>query len=161
MPWLQEERKYNHITVVCQDRATVLTDHWHVCVIHFIHSLRNVCVPACNVAGAAVVGLQFGESPSGQTRLFSLGRDCRILEYSLENLSHGGGLKHVSIQDVVLPGGGQPTAMCFAPPMPYYSNNSMDTLLLLTGMGCWAAHHYIAPIDQRAAYCAHVLYLLD
>eukprot|EP00775_Hariotina_reticulata_P011389 gene11389-11537_t len=80
-----------------------------------------------------VVGLHFGEAPSGQTRLFSLGADRRLLEYDLATAgAANAGLRTRAVLDVVAPGGaGHPCSMCFAPPMPYYSANSMDTLLLV------------------------------
>ncbi len=31
-----------------------------------------------------LVSLQFGEAPSGQTRLFSIGQDGRVAEYDLQ-----------------------------------------------------------------------------
>ncbi|WIA32991.1 hypothetical protein OEZ86_006150 [Tetradesmus obliquus] len=80
-----------------------------------------------------VVGLHFGEAPSGQTRLFSLGADRRLLEYNLAAAdAANAGLRALAVLDVVAPGGaGTPCSMCFAPPMPYYSHASMDTLLLV------------------------------
>jgi hypothetical protein len=80
-----------------------------------------------------VVGLQFGESPSGETRLFSLGADGRLLEYLLADCTAGGGLQLLGLHEVSKPGGGPPTALCFAPPMPYYSHSSTETLLLAAG----------------------------
>lgn len=53
------------------------------------------------------------------------------------NLAPASGLSHTSMQDVQSHGAGRPTALCFAPPMPYYSANSTDTLLLLAG-GRWS-----------------------
>ncbi|KAF6250825.1 quinon protein alcohol dehydrogenase-like superfamily [Scenedesmus sp. NREL 46B-D3] len=80
-----------------------------------------------------VIGLHFGEAPSGQTRLFSLGADRRLLEYNLAAAdAANAGLRALAVLDVVAPGGaGTPCSMCFAPPMPYYSHASMDTLLLV------------------------------
>jgi hypothetical protein len=88
------------------------------------------CFPA-----EEVVGLHFGEAPSGQTRLFSLGADRRLLEYNLTATdTANAGLRALAVLDVVAPGGaGTPCSMCFAPPMPYYSHASMDTLLLVAG----------------------------
>eukprot|EP00878_Enallax_costatus_P028053 GHUV01030257.1.p1 GENE.GHUV01030257.1~~GHUV01030257.1.p1 ORF type:complete len:640 (+),score=169.39 GHUV01030257.1:876-2795(+) len=81
----------------------------------------------------AVVGLHFGEAPSGQTRLFSLGADKRLIEYDITNATAANtGLSAAAVTDVVAPGGaGSPCSMCFAPPMPYYSHSSLDTLLLI------------------------------
>lgn len=72
---------------------------------------------------------------AGQTRLFSLGADARLIEYDLAACTAANtGLKPLSIRDCVPPGGtGSPCAMCFAPPMPYYSHSSTETLLLVAG----------------------------
>lgn len=89
---------------------------------------------ACFFVGD-VVGLHFGEAPSGQTRLFSLGTDKRLVEYDLTTCTAANaGLAAAAVIDVVAPGGaGGPCSMCFAPPMPYYSHSSLDTLLLIAG----------------------------
>lgn len=72
---------------------------------------------------------------TGQTRLFSLGADQRLIEYDLASCTAANvGLRAVSVRDCVPPGGsGAPCAMCFAPPMPYYSHSSTETLLLVAG----------------------------
>jgi hypothetical protein len=72
---------------------------------------------------------------AGQTRLFSLGADRRLIEYDLTTCTAANtGLRARSIRDCVPPGStGSPTAMCFAPPMPYYSPSSTETLLLVAG----------------------------
>jgi hypothetical protein len=80
-----------------------------------------------------IVALVFGESPSGQTRLFSLGADGGLAEWQLGPLSPGGGLCLIGLHDVAPPGAGMPTAMCFAPPMPYWARASTETLLLIAG----------------------------
>eukprot|EP00882_Tetradesmus_deserticola_P027221 GHRQ01030103.1.p1 GENE.GHRQ01030103.1~~GHRQ01030103.1.p1 ORF type:complete len:121 (-),score=37.64 GHRQ01030103.1:381-743(-) len=89
----------------------------------------------CCCPAEEVVGLHFGEAPSGQTRLFSLGADRRLLEYNLAAAdAANAGLAALAVLDVVAPSGaGTPCSMCFAPPMPYYSHASMDTLLLVAG----------------------------
>lgn len=81
---------------------------------------------------------------AGQTRLFSLGADRRLIEYDLTTCTAANtGLRTLSIRDCVAPGStGSPCAMCFAPPMPYYSHSSTETLLLVAGesmMGSVAA----------------------
>lgn len=109
-----------------------------------------------------VVGLHFGEAPSGQTRLFSLGADQRLLEYDLSSCTAANtGLQALAIIDIVTPGGaGRPCAMCFAPPMPYYSHSSMDTLLLVAGDIRHHAHAGTWPLAVHAELItpsAHVL----
>lgn len=86
-----------------------------VCRSHTLHDLGGVC--------------------AGQTRLFSLGADARLIEYDLAACTAANtGLKPLSIRDCVPPGStGSPCAMCFAPPMPYYSHSSTETLLLVAG----------------------------
>ncbi|KAG1654648.1 hypothetical protein FOA52_010276 [Chlamydomonas sp. UWO 241] len=78
---------------------------------------------------AEVVGLQFGESPSGQTRLFSLGADGRLAEYDLAASSPSAGLVLGPHTD--LPPPAVPSALAFAPPLPYFSTHATDTLLLV------------------------------
>ncbi|GBF88525.1 hypothetical protein Rsub_01240 [Raphidocelis subcapitata] len=82
-----------------------------------------------------IVALVFGESPAGQTRLFSLGGDGRLAEWQLASLAPGGGLRLVGLHDVAPPGAGMSTAMCFAPPMPYWARSSTETLLLIADDG--------------------------
>lgn len=79
---------------------------------------------------------------AGQTKLFSLGADKRLIEYDLATCTAANtGLRALSIRDCVPPGGtGSPCAMCFAPPMPYYSHSSTETLLLVAG-GTWLGSH--------------------
>lgn len=117
-----------------------------------------------------VVGLCFGEAPSGATRLFSLGKDGRILEYDLDKSSlqdgkhHRGrprmpdlstdsnesrpvaltwasestlwldpGVQLVQMTSVAGVDVGQaiPTAMCFAPPLPYHMAGTTNTMILI------------------------------
>lgn len=84
------------------------------------------------------MGLQFGESPAGQTRLFSVGADRRLVEYDLAAAAaHGAGLRARTLCDCVAPGAaGTPCALTFAPPVPYFdSHASTATLLLVAGGG--------------------------
>lgn len=83
------------------------------------------------------MGLHFGESPAGQTRLFSVGTDCRLIEYDLAPAAaHGAGLHALTVCDCVAPGAtGTPCAMTFAPPMPYYDSHASTTTLLLVAGG--------------------------
>lgn len=76
-----------------------------------------------------IVGMKFGESPSGQTRLFSMSVDGRIAEYNLADSSPGVGLKTVAYKD--MPSQVAPTALSFAPPLPYFSHFSAETQLLI------------------------------
>eukprot|EP00798_Chlamydomonas_sp_ICE-L_P020374 gene20374-27144_t len=78
---------------------------------------------------AKVVTLKFGESPSGQTRLFSIAEDSRIAEYDLAESTPMTGLKTITYKD--LPGENKPTALAFAPPLPYYRHHATETMLLL------------------------------
>ncbi|KAF8067275.1 CFAP251 [Scenedesmus sp. PABB004] len=78
---------------------------------------------------APVVGLAFGEAPSGATRLFSLGADRRLLEFELAPAAEAAaGLRAAAVLDLC---GAKPTALAFAPPLPYFSAGSLDTLLLV------------------------------
>lgn len=80
-----------------------------------------------------VVGLSFGESPSGQTRLFSIGADGRLADYDLEGSSPSTGLKLKHHLD--LPPTLKPTALSFAPPLQYFRHHSAETLLLAADTG--------------------------
>ncbi len=75
-----------------------------------------------------VVGLAFGESPSGQTRLFSLGADSRMAEYDLDGSVPASGLKILRHLD--LPPTITPSALAFAPPVQYFRHSSAETMLL-------------------------------
>ncbi|KAL6765212.1 WD40-repeat-containing domain protein [Haematococcus lacustris] len=92
-----------------------------------------------------VVGLVFGETPAGRTRLFSLGADRRIVEYDLPASSPSAGLRIKSHQD--FPGPQVPTALSFAPPLQYYKHHSTQTLLLITD-NCYKVKLYDP--DHRA-----------
>ncbi len=83
-----------------------------------------------------MVGLNFGESPAGQTRLFSLGSDSRMAEYDLEGSLPATGLKLLRHLD--LPPTVTPTALAFAPPLQYFRHQSAETLLLACGEHCCA-----------------------
>ncbi|KAK9829874.1 hypothetical protein WJX72_008365 [[Myrmecia] bisecta] len=112
------------LAVACEDHAVMLfrqqpqrdSLRWEYMGRHLAHHAR-------------ICGLCFGEAPSGQTKLFSLGRDGRIAEYDLENSSIPNGLKMVTLRDVAA-AGTTPTALTFAPPMPYFMQGSADTLLV-------------------------------
>lgn len=97
--------------------------------------LQRACMHVLHCAPGGVVGLHFGEAPSGQTRLFSLGADGWLLEYDLGTAkSAAAGLRMSAAAEVAPRGAGAvPSCMCFAPPLPYYSHNSLDTLLLIAG----------------------------
>lgn len=117
-----------------------------VCVCVSTHMRHpHVCLtplPAfwCMLVGAAS-GLVFGEAPSGHTRLFSVGTDCRLIEYDLAAAtSHNAGLSPLRVLQLASPGSaGSATALCFAPPLPYFSAAALDTLLLMAGE-CTGVH---------------------
>ena len=78
-----------------------------------------------------IVGLNFGESPSGITRLFSLGSDGRVGEYDLEGSSPAAGLVLKQYHD--LPPSMTPSSVTFAPPARYHDHHSADTQLVISG----------------------------
>lgn len=89
------------------------------------------------VCAGPVVGLVFGETPAGQTRLFSIGADGRVVEYQLQGSTPATGVNVLYHQDFpqaqALAGGAVPSAMCFAPPLPYFRHFASDTHLLIAG----------------------------
>lgn len=93
------------------------------------------CVCALPHAGKArvhhstVISVVFGETPSGQTRLFSLGNDNRIAEYELARSTPSSGLLIAYHQDFTWPH--KATAISFAPPLEYHKQHSNRTLLLI------------------------------
>eukprot|EP00201_Polytomella_parva_P001508 CAMPEP_0175075524 /NCGR_PEP_ID=MMETSP0052_2-20121109/22066_1 /TAXON_ID=51329 ORGANISM="Polytomella parva, Strain SAG 63-3" /NCGR_SAMPLE_ID=MMETSP0052_2 /ASSEMBLY_ACC=CAM_ASM_000194 /LENGTH=810 /DNA_ID=CAMNT_0016344255 /DNA_START=338 /DNA_END=2773 /DNA_ORIENTATION=+ len=98
--------------------------------------MRWEFVGKCKSHYAPIVSLTFGESPSGGTRLFSVGSDRRMVEYDLMNtkaasvVTANNGLRLLSYLD--FPSGVSPTAMCFAPPLQYFKHFSADTQLLIS-----------------------------
>ena len=85
----------------------------------------------CNSHAEPIVGLQFGESPAGHTRLFSAGSDGRLVEYDIEASQPQNGIHLVSAVQVCV--GKVPTALSFGPPRAYYDQGSTDTELILAG----------------------------
>ena len=73
--------------------------------------------------------MTFGESPSGQTRLFSLGKEGRVVEYDLNKSSLSAGLCLVYYQDFAPTS--TPCALSVAPPLQYFKHHSAETLLLI------------------------------
>lgn len=63
------------------------------------------------------------------------GQDGSMAEYNLDKLSTAHGLRLVSLHGLNGPGahlgGPTPTALAFAPPLPYFAHSSADTLLLV------------------------------
>ncbi len=63
------------------------------------------------------------------------GKDGTIAEYELEKLSVARGLRLLSLHALAgltaLTAGPSPTALAFAPPLPYFAKSSADTLLLV------------------------------
>ncbi|KAF5841782.1 WD40-repeat-containing domain protein [Dunaliella salina] len=115
------------------------------------HIKRWEFVGKAKVHHAAIVGLCFGETPSGSTRLFSLGADARIVEYDLQASSPTVGLKILYHQDFAPPD--VPTALAFAPPMPYFKHFSTQTLLLIADD---AYKIKLYSPDQRACVCTYL-----
>lgn len=114
-----------HLQVALADGA----DHVLMyAVLPYKHTTRWEYVGKSQAHHGKVVGLIFGESPTGQTRLFSMGADSRIVEYDLVGSTPATGLKLAMHQD--LPPNDVPTAVAFAPPLKYYRHHSADTVLL-------------------------------
>ncbi|KAL3138111.1 hypothetical protein ABBQ38_005341 [Trebouxia sp. C0009 RCD-2024] len=104
---------------------------------------------AAHPAPAALVGLAFGEAPSGVTKLFSLGdqdtddeqedgdetKDGSIAEYDVDKPSQARGLRLTSLHHLAGPTamspGPSPKALAFAPPLPYFTQGCSDTVLLV------------------------------
>ena len=63
------------------------------------------------------------------------GQDGSMAEYNLDKLSTAHGLHTSSLHPLAGPGGQaggpRPTALAFAPPLPYFAHSSADTLLLV------------------------------
>ncbi|MEW5317091.1 MAG: hypothetical protein WDW38_008421 [Sanguina aurantia] len=76
-----------------------------------------------------ISGLCFGETPAGKTRLFSVSVDGRCVDYDLERSSTSAGIVIGAHSD--LPDGHHPTAVTFAPPLPYYKHFSSETQLIM------------------------------
>lgn len=85
----------------------------------------------CAAHSAKIVGLHFGESPSGQTRMFSLGSDNHLVEYNIEKCHVENGVQVLAVMNVCA--GVEPTALAFGPPLAYYAKGSADTELILAG----------------------------
>jgi len=63
------------------------------------------------------------------------GKDGSIAEYETDKLSAARGLRLMSLHSLAGPtavtAGPSPTALTFAPPLPYFAQSSADTLLLV------------------------------
>lgn len=94
------------------------------------HIMRWEFVGKAHAHHAPIVGLNFGETPAGQTRLFSLGADSRVVEYDIDGSNPGTGLRIISHQDFAP--GAVPTALSFAPPLQYFKHHAAQTLLLMS-----------------------------
>ena len=110
-------------------RETCISHPHTTCWLHQNLPPRN---PSAErpVSPGPIAALSFGESPSGQTRLFSLGADGRVLEFDLRSTT---ALRLLAMHDAAPPGAGAPSALCFAPPMPYWAKSSTETLLVVAG----------------------------
>ncbi|GMH38860.1 hypothetical protein BSKO_06758 [Bryopsis sp. KO-2023] len=109
------------------------TESQHVLIYGYLKTKRGThrwdYVGKCASHSDQIVGLHFGESPSGYTRLFSLGLDNRLVEYDVEQSSVEKGVQIISVMKVCADG--TPTAMTFGPPLSYYSKGSANTELIL------------------------------
>lgn len=113
------------------DYVAVADSSHHVLLyasLPYKHTTRWEYVGKCQTHFDKIVGLSFGESPSGITRLFSYGSDGRIGEYDLEGSSPTAGLKLQQYHD--FPASSNPTAIAFAPPVKYHAHQSADTQLI-------------------------------
>mmetsp|Transcript_12567 Transcript_12567/g.27123 ORF Transcript_12567/g.27123 Transcript_12567/m.27123 type:complete len:896 (+) Transcript_12567:296-2983(+) len=110
-----------------------LADETHQVLLYaympYKHIMRWEYIGKSQAHHAPIVGLRFGESPAGQTRMFSLGADGRSVEYDLAGSSPNTGLRVLAHKD--FPPSITPAAMAFAPPLQYYRHHSAETLLLL------------------------------
>jgi len=113
-----------HVAVADEAHHVLLYAH-----LPYKHIMRWEYIGKAKAHHAKVVGLSFGESPSGQTRLFSLGADGRVVEYDVDGSKPATGLRIVSHHDFAA--GQVPTTLCFAPPLQYYKHHSAQTLLLM------------------------------
>lgn len=89
----------------------------------------------CAAHSAEIVGLHFGESPSGKTRLFSIGSDNQLVEYAVEESSVQTGALILEVMKACA--ASSPTAMAFGPPQTYYSKGSTETTLIVAGEECF------------------------
>ncbi|KXZ56881.1 hypothetical protein GPECTOR_1g795 [Gonium pectorale] len=95
------------------------------------HTMRWEFVGRCRAHHAPIASVVFGESPSGQTRLLTIGADSRVVEYDLASSTVASGLQVASYYDFPS-GGGTPTSLTFAPPLQYYRAFAADTHLLVS-----------------------------
>ncbi|KAG2448277.1 hypothetical protein HYH02_006861 [Chlamydomonas schloesseri] len=97
----------------------------------FKQTMRWEYVGRCRSHHGPIASIVFGESPSGQTRLLSVGADGRVVEYDLAASTVAGGMQVASFYDFP-PGGGAPTSLSFAPPLAYFQAFAADTHLLVS-----------------------------
>ena len=113
------------------DQVAVADSAHHVllyaCLPHK-HTRRWEFIGRTQTHHEEVTGLNFGESPSGHTRLFSVGADGRLAEYDLDGSSLSTGLRLLHHLD--LPASVSPTSLAFAPPLQYFKHHSHETHLL-------------------------------
>lgn len=113
-----------HVAVADEANHVLLYAH-----LPYKHIMRWEYVGKAKAHHDKLVGLCFGETPSGQTRLFSLGADARVVEYDIDGSKPITGLKIAAHHDFAP--GQTPTALCFAPPLQYFKHHSEQTLLLM------------------------------
>ncbi|GIL72955.1 hypothetical protein Vretimale_4604 [Volvox reticuliferus] len=95
------------------------------------HTMRWEFLGRCRSHHGRIASVVFGESPSGQTRLLTVGADSRVVEYDLAGSSVATGLRPLSYYDFP-PGGGVPTSLTFAPPLQYFRAFAAETHLLVS-----------------------------
>ncbi|GLC51075.1 hypothetical protein PLESTB_000463200 [Pleodorina starrii] len=95
------------------------------------HTMRWEFLGRCRSHHGRIAALIFGESPSGQTRLLSVGADSRVVEYDLAGSGVAAGLRPAAYYDFP-PGGGAPTSLTFAPPLQYFRAFAAETHLLVS-----------------------------
>lgn len=125
-----------HLATATTGRHVAVADSEHQVLLYaympYKHIMRWEFVGKARPHHGKVAGLVFGESPSGQTRLFSIGEDKRFVEYHLAASSPSAGLVVAAYKDLSM--ANTPTSLTFAPPLLYYKHHSARTLLLIAGM---------------------------
>ncbi|EFJ51972.1 hypothetical protein VOLCADRAFT_103176 [Volvox carteri f. nagariensis] len=119
----------NHIAAADENHQVLLYAY-----LPYKHTMRWEFLGRCRSHHGRIASLVFGESPSGQTRLLTVGADSRVVEYDLATSSVAAGLRPLSYYDFP-PGGGVPTSLTFAPPLQYFRAFAAETHLLVSDDG--------------------------